>query len=485
MRRSLTVLGGLVAAAVLVAGCGGSDTSEPAAGRPATGTIDLPACPVDAVDGATTPVEVTLWYQLSGKAAQTLESQVTAFNASQSKVKVTAELQGVSYDELLRKYEQGIPSRDLPDMLVAEDTATKFLIDSDTVFPAQSCFDASGVDTAQFNPAGVNHYTSGGALWPGTVSLSNILTYYNKNHFRRGGLDPETPPQTLADVRRYAEQLKAAGVVDKPVVLKVDSWFLESQLTGAGQEMVDNDNGFGPGVTTEATFDTPLTQELVTWVKQMVDDGLMTPVQATDGNVDHYLAMAAQRASITIETSTAATSVVAFLGGDTSVAAELGRGGQGADIAALDIGAGPVFGVNEAGKAQVGGNGFYMMNTSTPEQISASWRFLSWWNELEQQVTWNLQGSYLPFLDAAAEDPRVRSFWTNDLAGKWLGIAYTQLEDTDPDFTGALIGPYDKFRQATRDALAAVSLQATAPDAAIRTAVDQTNAALAAYNDSL
>lgn len=485
MPRFTRTAGALLAVVVLAAGCGSSSDDESSAGRPATEDVELPECPVDALDAAGGPVDVTVWYQLSGEAGDTFEAQVAAYNASQDAVRVTAELQGASYGELLRAYEQGIPSRNLPDMLVAEDTATRFLIDSDTTFPAQACFDAEGMSTDGFAQAAVNHYTVGGAMWPGSASLSNLLTYYNKNHFRRAALDPETPPTTLAEVREMAETIKAAGVVEAPVVLIMDAWFVETQLTGARQTMVNNENGYGPDETTEATFDTEITQEIFDWIDAMIDDGLLTPVPYTDGNFDHYLAMANQNASITIETSTAATSVVSFLGGDTSVAAELGRGAQGADTSGLDIGAGEVFGVSEPGQAQIGGNGFWMMSTSTDEQIAASWDFMKWWNELDQQVTWNLEGSYLPFLDAAAEDPRVQAFWNDDLAGKWLSIAYDQLQGGDPDFTGALIGPYDKFRIAMRDALAAVSFQDADPAAAITQAADETTQALQDYNASL
>ncbi len=485
----LRTAGILLTGMLVAAACGGdSDDGGDAAGRPATETIELPDCPVDALDSATAPVDITVWYQLSGKAGSTLEAQVAAYNASQDKVRVTAELQGANYDELFNKYTQGIPTGDLPQILVSEDTTTQALIDSQTVLPAQACFDAAGLSTDGFADAAVNHFTVGGAMWPGTASVSGLLTYYNKNHFRRAGLDAETAPGTLAEVRQYAETLKAAGVTDAPVVLLMDSWFVETQLAGARQPLVDNDNGYGPDQTTEAAFDAPVTQEVFDWIDQMVADGLLTPVQATPGTVDHYLAMASQNASITVETTTAATSVVAFLGGDTSVVGESDRAeAAGTDPSGLDIGAGEMFGVEEVGATQIGGNGFFMMNdtTSSNEEIAAAWDFIAWWNQIDQQVTWNIEGSYLPFLDAAAEDPRVQEFWSTELAGKWLSIGYDQLQNMDPNSTGALIGPYDKFRIAMTDAMAEVSLQTTDPATAIADAATEVTDALSAYNDSL
>lgn len=475
-RRWLVAPG--LAVAILAAACSGSSSKEGGS----DGTTPLPPCPINALDDATGTTNITVWYQLSGNADEALQKMVGEYNASQTKVHVTADEQGASYDELLSKYTQGIPSGALPDIVVAEDTATQFLVDSGTVMPAQSCFDAAGISTDQFNQASVNHYTTDGALWPGTVSTSDLLTYYNKNHFTRAGLDADTPPQTLADVRSMAEKIRAAGVTDTPVTLLMDSWLVETQLTGSKQPLVNNDNGYGPDQTTEALFDTDETSQIFDWIQGMVADGLLLPVAVTPGATGHYLNMATQKSSITMETSTAATTIEAFLGGNTSVA---GSGGaSGVDLNSLDIGAGPVFGVDAAGKAQVGGNGFFMTTPGDDVHKAAAWDFINWWNQEPQQVQWHIEGSYLPFLTAAASSPQVQAFWSDSLAGQFLKIAYDELtQNVDPDFTGALIGPYDKFRIAMRNALSSVAFQGGDPATAISTAKDETNTALQQYND--
>jgi sn-glycerol 3-phosphate transport system substrate-binding protein len=485
-----TRLGGVLLAVVLLAAaCGGSGTDD-AGGSGPGGTdeagepvaADLPPCPVDAIDGASDPVELRVWFQLGAKTRETLEAQVAKYNASQDKIVVKAENQGDSYEELLRKYESGIPSNDLPDLLVAEDTATQFLVDSGTVLPAQSCLDAEGMDTDGYVQTAVDHYSVDGALYPASANLSNILTYYNKNHFRRAGLDPEKPPTTLAEVREMAEKIKAAGVVDQPVIIKLDSWFIETQLTGQKVPVVDNDNGFGTGETTEGVFDNESTNELFTWLRDMNDAGLLQPVPATEGQVSHYLAMAAQKGSITVETSTSATSIKAFLGGDTDVA---GVDAGPVDLAALDFGAGEVFGVDAPGKAQIGGGVWFLTNTNPEVNQSAAWAFMKWWNEVDQQVVWNLDGSYLPFVTATVDDPRVQAYWKDDLAGRWLAIAYDQMvEGVNPDFTGPRIGPYDKFRTAMRQGMDSLMFEGAEPAAAVTKANDATTAAIEEYNEA-
>jgi sn-glycerol 3-phosphate transport system substrate-binding protein len=468
-----------VAGLLLLAGCG---TSQPDA-APGDATSN---CPVDAFKSQAARTEVKVWYQLSAKTAETLKKQVDKYNASQNKVTVVAENQGASYEELLAAYQRGIPTKELPDILVGEETTLRYLVDSGTLFPAQDCFDAEKIPTTQFAQPAINHYTVDGKLYPGSASLSDLLTYYNKNHFRKAGLPPDQPPKTLADVRRMAEALKAAGVGEQPVVLKLDAWFIETQLTGEHEAMVDNDNGSGPGKTTKATFDNDTTRELYTWIKDMVEDGLMKPVPATNGQFDHYAAMLAQKSSITIETSTAATSIAAFMRGDQSVGDSIGVNANAYDVNKFDVGAAPVFGVKEAGRAQVGGNAFFMMNSGGDPKISAAWDFLKWWNQAEQQVTWHLEGSYLPFLVSATDDPRVREFWEIEAAGSMLKVAYDELiNGIYPDFTGPVIGPMDKTRTSVRSTMDSVAFEGADPATAVAKANAETEAWLTEYNDTM
>ena len=68
----------------------------------------------------------------------------------------------------------------------------------------------------------------------------------------------------------------------------------------------------------------------------------------------------------------------------------------------------------------------------------------------DSQVGWHLVGSYLPTTQAAATDPRVTTFWEDDLAGKMLKTAYDQLLEVDPDKPGPSIGPYPQYDEAVR-----------------------------------
>lgn len=487
MRRSrLTILA--ITGSVLLAACGGGDDGGSSDGTSGQAAGDLPPCPVEALEAATGPVEVTVWHSYTAVTEETLNAMAADYNASQDKVKVTIENQS-SYEELWRKYQQGIASNQLPTIAIPDDTVTRQIIDSQTVLPAQSCIDATDYDVDQLLEVSRSYYTIDDVLYPASLNTSAALLYYNKNHFRKAGLDPATTPGTLDELREYAQQIKDAGVVDTPIVLNLSPSIIEMFLTGAGIPVVDNDNGRGGGDTTASTFADERTVELLTWMQDMVDDGLLTIVPPIDNQFEHYLAMANQSASMTIETSTAATSVEAFLAGDLQ-AADLPTDAEGAaddadvDLETLDIGAGKVPGIDEPGQLQMGGGAWYITLAGTDEQQAAAWDFLSWFNEPAQQARWSAEGSYLPYNTKALDEPVLQEAWTTTKSGQWLALAYDELATgIDPDFPGPLIGPYEQFRAAQREAVDTIVFADGDPAAAAQDVQDTTTAAIEQYND--
>ena len=480
-RRALATVAIAAVLAVVAASCGSSG------GGGATATSSaapLPECPLSALDNATGTVQVTLWHFLTGKTGETLQTLVDRYNASQTKVHVNVESQGTSNEELFKKYQSGIKDNTLPGIAVMDDTVTQQVIDSHTVLPAQSCIDADHYDMSDFLQAGKDYYTVNGVLWPASLNLSGALLYYNRGHFRQAGLDPETTPKTLDEVRQYAQKIKDAGVVATPVALKVNSPLIEMWLTGAGKPIVNNDNGRGSGTTDQAAFDDPSTVGLYQWIADMQRDGLLQVIPDTPGQIGQYLAMAQGTASMTIETSTAATSVEAFLGGTLDPSTLQGGANVGAvDPTALDLGAAVVPGIGAPGRLQMGGGAWYITDTTPPEVQAAAWDFMKFFNSLESQVTWNIDASYLPYRNSAAKDPRVVDDWTTTLSGRWLAIAYGELLDgVDPNFPGPLMGPYEQFRTAVRSSIEDLVFKGTSAQDAVTNAAQQTTDALQQYN---
>lgn len=464
-----------------VAACGGGD--DGGGGGEADGTTApegeqaAASCPVDALDDADGPVEIEVWQAFTAETKNTFDQLVEEFNASQDRVRVVNQSQGQSYDEVLRKYVAGIPSGDLPALAYLEDVSLKEVIDSGTLLPAEACEQEAGFEPGQL-PVVRDYYTVDGTYWPGYVNVSEPILYYNGTHLRRAGLDPAEAPETLDELRTVAEAIKEEGV-PSPLALILNRWFIESWVTGAGETVVNNGNG-RDGTATESTFDNPATREVYEWVKGMADDGLLAGFSATSGQINQYLAVAQQNSSMVIESSTASTAIKAVLGGVTYDDAD-GLSVEDIDPSVIDVRAGAFPGLEEPSQVRVSGGYFAMTNTGTPEEQAAAWEFMRWMWEVPQQVTWHLQGSYLPTTQLVANDPAVQEFWENDLAGKMLKTAYDQLVQVDSANVAPLIGPYTDYTEAIKTSLDRLVLEDASVDDVIADADAEIQAALDEY----
>jgi sn-glycerol 3-phosphate transport system substrate-binding protein len=454
--------------------CIRDESGQVTAGGPVSES-NLPPCPLEALERAEGTVNVDVWHALTGKSKDNLEQLAKQFNSRQQKVRVAIKNQGRDYEEVLRKYNAAIPSRQLPAIAYLEDTTLRELVDGGTLLPAESCERADGSNPGLL-PAVRNYYTADGVYWPGFVNVSEPVLYYNVNHFKRAGLDPDDPPATLDELYEVARRLKASQISQQPLALILNSWFVESWINGAGADVTDNDNGRA-GTPTRSTFDNPETRRLFTWLEKMKNEGLLDPVSKTAGQIDQFLAVATQTSSMAIETSTAATTIKAFLGGEDIGSVDAGT----VDVSKVLPAAGSFPGVEAPGRVRVSGGAFFMTNTSRPEVQAAAWQFLRFMQEPEGQVAWHLVGSYLPVTQAASADPRVTQFWKDDLAGRMLRVAYSQLLEVDPERPGPQIGSYNAYANAIENALDTMMFKGASAADAIAQAHEEIDAALQRY----
>ena len=243
-------------------------------------------------------------------------------------------------------------------------------------------------------------------------------------------------------------------------MLRLDSWYLEHLLTGAKQPIVDENNGRS-GLATQSELVNEDTTATYEWFQSMYNDGLLNAIPYSQP-YDQLFAMALGSSSMLIDTSTAITSVNSAIEG-TLTNEEIGAEDLGIDLSSFEfgglrIGVGLNPGFESAGTGQIGGAGWYMVDSGDDASIAASWDFLKYFNETPQQVRWTLEGSYLPVSEAALEDPTLNKEFTESRRGQWLAVASSSLPLLDPDFPGPVFGPYNQFRASVRDSFEKITL---------------------------
>jgi sn-glycerol 3-phosphate transport system substrate-binding protein len=453
-----------VALALVAAACGGGGGGGGGGG--ASGK--LPRCPLAALKDADTPVEVVVWHGLNEALLPAFTPLVDEFNRSQSDVKVTLVAQG-GYDDVLEKFKAGLRSGDLPDLMQLEDTATQLVADTQAVFPAQACMEADGFERADLLERIVSYYSVDDVLLPAYFNVSNPILYYDKAAYERAGLDPETPPATLEEVKEYSEKLVAAGY-PHGYALKTDPWILEQWSAKGGVTYVNNGNGRRARATA-VTWDNKVAEGIFTWIKDMVDRGLaVTNPDQGQNAINNFLAVRNGEAAMTVDTSAA-------LGRVTEVI-ETGQGGS------VRLGVGPMPGPVGKGGVLVGGGAWYLSKKSSPAKIAAAWKFAKFLLEPRNVAFFSAGTGYLPIRKAALDEPVLTERWA-----KYPGfrVAYEQLvQGVENDATaGPLLGDYVGVRNVVRNAIQSMLTQGKAPKAALADAAREADKVIAEYNQRI
>jgi sn-glycerol 3-phosphate transport system substrate-binding protein len=475
MSRRLGAVAALALAVTAAVACSPPPTTE--AGGPIDAD-DLPECPLDALAEADKPVPVNLWFGgLAGTPLGVMEGMVSSFNASQDDIRVTANNQGESYDEVYRTFQSALGAKNqLPDIIYLEDTQLQSIADTGLVLPAESCMQADGYDIDSIQPVVRATYSVDDVLYPGYMNVSTPILYYNRSDFARAGLDPNDPPGTLDELHDAAVALKEAGI-PRPFSFKIDRWFFDTWMTGAGNEIVNNGDG-RDGQATEGRIDSEAAVDLLTFLQDMDEDGLLNPFADTEGSIDHYLALVNRQSSMLIETSVAAPTIQAALQGDISQA-----GLDSSALAGIDLAPGSALypGIDEPGQVRASGGAFYILNTGDPAQQAASWEFLQFMLQPENAREWYVNGGYLPLDPTIYEDPQVQAFAADTMAGILLQPSYDQITSADPDNPGPLIGPYSDVGDTVESAMESVILDGADPAEALGQANDDVTEILQRY----
>lgn len=445
----------------------------PATTAPVEVSLDgYPECPTDALDDADGPIEITYWHGMTADNEEALQFVVDQYNSSQDRVVVDLQNQGGYLEVIDKYYQSGDSGR--PDIVMFPEYGFQQAIDSDTVIPVEVCVRDAGFDTTTLQPSAVQAYSTAGVQWAMPFNVSNPILYYNKVMFEAAGLDPEQPPTTFDELRSMSQQLVDSGAASYGIALdtSIDSgggWFIEQWFANAGELFVDNGNG-REALPTEVYLDDATGIEIVTFLRDLVADGLAVNVGDNAGGSDNFLKMAdaADPAAMTIGTSAGLGTVINVLGS-----------GLVEGLTPDDVGVGGLPGLAPEQTAIVGGAANYVVAGNDPEVTAATWDFLTFLITPAVQSEWAVRTGYLPIVDEAIDLEPLATTYADDPRFR---VAYTQLADSPDDLAhaGPQIGPHRQVRDEMAAALASIYNGADI-ESTLAAAADTSNALLGQY----
>src|SRR5215469_1861713 len=164
---------------------------------------------------AQTAVQIEFWHGLSQPLGGMLEQIAADFNASQTKYHVNAAYKG-SYPETMTAAIAAFRAGKAPAIVQMFEVGTATMMAAKgAVKPVYELMAEAGVpfDPNAYVPAVRGYYsTPDGKMLSLPFNSSTTIMFYNKDAFKKAGLDPEKPPLTWPETIEATKKLKAAGI---------------------------------------------------------------------------------------------------------------------------------------------------------------------------------------------------------------------------------------------------------------------------------
>jgi len=378
--------------------------------------------------GSVDPVSqdgLTLWHAMGGGLGETLNGLGDQFE-SETGISINMEYQD-SYENVLTNFLGALESGEVPDFAQIDSLFAQQVLETGGVEPVADLLSPE-FPTDDYLPNVTDFFTVDGTLQSLPFNNSNAIMYYNRSAFEAAGLDPESPPETVAEVYQASKRLVDEGVVDAGITWPNHVWFVEHWYSTAGQLLFDAENGHGGDPTTLLT-DNDTARGLYEWWRRMNDEdlfinpGIEAWGEATSAFLNENAAM--------LLTSTA------FVAGAKTGAEENGF--------EVDNAFYPMVGSDRVGPV-IGGASFFVPSGLPDDRREDVGAFLEFMSSPESQKQWHKGTGYYPIRQAAVDDLESEGWFDENPMFRTAMDQLTE-SDGDPATKRMLVGPARQCQQ--------------------------------------
>jgi sn-glycerol 3-phosphate transport system substrate-binding protein len=206
-------------------------------------------------------ITIDFWHAFRGPLGELLEGFAHSFTASQSRYQVAPTFKG-SYAETMVAAIAAYRAGKAPHIVQVFEVGTATMMAATgAIKPVHELFREVGVpfDPTIYLPAVRSYYSDAqGRMVAYPFNSSTPVLWYNKDAFRKAGLDPDRPPQTWAQVQQAARRIRAANAAPCGVSTAWPTW-VHFENFGALHDIpfATRANGF-EGFDAELTINAPL-----------------------------------------------------------------------------------------------------------------------------------------------------------------------------------------------------------------------------------
>ena len=158
--------------------------------------------------------EISWWHAMTGANNEVVDQLSKEFNESQTEYKVTPVFKG-TYPETLNAGIAAFRAKQPPTIMQVFDAGTGTMMAAEgAIKPVADILSMGGkpFDKSQYLPGIVSYYSKpDGTMLSFPYNSSSPILYYNKDIFKKAGLDENNPPKTWNEVWDAAKKIKSSG----------------------------------------------------------------------------------------------------------------------------------------------------------------------------------------------------------------------------------------------------------------------------------
>ena len=222
--------------------------------------------------------EIHWWHAMGGRLGEKVGDIAAKFNASQSDYEVVPTYKG-NYTETMTGAVAAFRAGEQPHIVQVFEVGTASMMGAKgAVYPVYKLMADAGerFNASDYLAAVTGYYTdTDGNMLSMPFNSSTPVLYYNKDAFRKAGLDPEKPPRTWGELESASRKIQAAGY-PCGFTTAWQSWVhIENLAAWHNTPVGTRQNGFG-GLDTEFVINSPLhvrhIGNMAKWQKEKIFD---------------------------------------------------------------------------------------------------------------------------------------------------------------------------------------------------------------------
>ena len=381
--------------------------------------------------------KLEFWHAMGGELGKKLEEIVTNYNASQGDYAITPVYKG-SYSETMTAAIAAFRAKQQPAIVQVFEVGTGTMMAAKgAVYPVYKLMGDTGetFDPKGFLSAVVGYYTdTDGNMLSMPFNSSTPILYYNKDVFKKAGLDPETAPKTWEDVEAYSRKIMESGAAKCGFTTGWISWVqLENFSAWHNQPIGTKENGFG-GLDSSLTVNGPVQAKHWENLKKWQDAGIFQyggPVGGNDAPPKFY----SQECAIYMNSSASRAGVIA-------------------NAKEFEVGYGMLpYYSDVAGAPQnsiIGGATLWVLQGRPEDEYKGAAKFFSYLSSPEVQADWHQFSGYLPITQASYELGQTQGYYAKN-PGSDVAIKQITLNPPTANSKGLRFGNYVQIRDVIDD----------------------------------